>query len=275
MPIGPFCRPDFVADSLESIRRYTAEDTRIVLLDSSQKGTGDSLAYRYGAEVCTLDRTGLFGGLYMNLSAGFEIALEKPFDVLLRIDTDALVAASGFAETAHQYFLEHRDVGSVGSYRIAYDGGQRSNSWAARHLLLSIAPWKPRTAADVVKLLFQAKRNGYRLGEAIMGGVCMYSARAIETLSSTNLLGRRAIARCRVQEDHIFSLLLAVGGLKLADFGDGSNTLPFGVKHVGLPASPAELIQKRKALIHSTKSWRNMTEQAIRDQFAAARSRAG
>jgi hypothetical protein len=59
--------------------------------------------------------------------------------------------------------------------------------------------------------------------------------------------------------------------MTLADFGTAADTLPIGAKWRGLAASPEELIQAEKALIHSTRFWEELDESAIRAEFARLR----
>ena len=274
IPVGPNCLPEFVADTLESIRAFTPEGTRVILVEDSRKGTAGRIADALCVVVEAVAH-GTLGALYLNLCEGFRAALSESFDVLLRIDTDALVAGE-FAEVVHDYFAKHPEIGSLGSYRMAWNNQPRSSSWAARRLLRSMtlyAPIRPRTAVVAASTTAQAMRNGYTLGECIMGGVAVYSQRAVAALGEADLLPRRELARTDLQEDQIFGLALRSIGFGLADFGTERDGLPFGVKHVGLPAHPDVLLAKGKALIHSTKRYEDLDEGQVRAIFAAARPR--
>jgi hypothetical protein len=266
------CKPEFVADTLASIRAFTPKETRVVLIDDSRKGTAAQVA---DARCVIIEAVahGTFGALYLNLCEGFRTALREAFDVLLRIDTDALVAGE-FTEVVHDYFTKHPKIGSLGSYRMAWHNEPRSFSWAALRLLRSMtlyAPRHPRTALAAAATTARAKHHGYTLGENIMGGVAVYSHRAVAALGDAGFLPRRALAGTVLQEDQIFALALRSIGFGLADFGTAHDDLPFGVKYVGLPAHPDVLLAKGKALIHSTKSYEDLNERQIRAIFAAAR----
>jgi glycosyltransferase involved in cell wall biosynthesis len=274
MPIGPACKPEFVADTLASIRAFTPPGTRIVLIDDSKKDTARVVADG-DCRVIRARRSGTFGSLYINLSDGFREALQDDFDVLLRIDTDAIVAAE-FIDACVAFFSVHPTVGSVGSYRYGYQGTARSFSWARRRLLRAMtldARSDPEAARVLWRTVRAARSNGYRLGENVMGGVAVYSRRAVETLSSSDLLPNDALARTGLQEDQIFAIALRACGFKLADFGSKRGEAgPFATKHIGMPAHPQQLIDEGKSLIHSTRSFGDMDEASIRSVFAAARS---
>jgi hypothetical protein len=274
VPVGPNCQTDFVVDTLESIR-YFAPDARIVVVDDSRRVLGDELRERYGLTVVGARAHGLFGSLYLNLSDGFKEALTEPFRILVRLDTDALIAGSDFESKAINCFESDSHLGSLGSFRVGFNGnGFRNPQWAKRRILRYLASdaWrKPRAGIEFARLLTRARRQGYQLGEAIMGGAAIYRYEALVTLNEAGLLGRVDLAQTGLQEDHIFGLCLYSVGYHLGEFGNQFDDLPMGVAWRGLPAAPGELLGLGKSIIHSTKRFEEMDEQAIREEFRAAR----
>jgi hypothetical protein len=130
IPVGPNCQTEFVADTIESIRYY-APLARILLVDDSQRDVGAQLQQRYPLTVVPATVHGLFGSLFMNLSAGFREALKGPFRILVRLDTDALISGSDFEAKAIACFDADEKLGSLGSFRIGYDCiGIRNRGWA-------------------------------------------------------------------------------------------------------------------------------------------------
>lgn len=274
IPVGPKCRLDFVADTIESVR-FFAPKARIVVVDDTGSGRGAELERRFQVTVVTAPAHGLFGSLYLNLSAGFIEALDQPFKILVRLDTDALIAGDDFEQKAIDSFQADQHLGSLGSFRIGYDRiGVRDRTWAKQRILvfLTLRSWgRPRAAVMVVRLLARARKNGYRFGESIMGGAAIYRYEAIVAMKDAGLLGRTELAATRLQEDHIFGLCLLYLGYELGEFGDRYDDLPMGVHWRGLPASPQELMDRGKSVIHSTKSFESMDEEAIRKVFRSAR----
>jgi hypothetical protein len=274
IPIGPTCKLDFVADTIDSIRYY-APMARIIIVDDSRSGLGIELGERYPLTSLEARAHGLSGELYLNLSDGFKEALTQPFRILVRLDTDALIAGSDFEAKAIERFNTDRHLGSLGSFRVGYNcSGIRSTKSAKRRILRYVAThiWmEPRVASMLTGLILRAHKQGYRLGESIMGGAAVYRYEAVALLNETGLLGRVELAGTGLQEDHIFGLCLASLGYHLGEFGNRFDNLPMGVKHVGLPAAPRELMERGKSIIHSTKSFGMMDERAIRCQFRAAR----
>jgi hypothetical protein len=120
-------------------------------------------------------------------------------------------------------------------------------------------------------LLRRAHKQGYKLGESIMGGAAVYRYEAVEALEKANLLGRTELAEIGVHEDHIFGLCLFATGFRLGEFGNRFDDLPMGVKWQGLPADPNELLALGKSIIHSTKAFEGTDESEIRRRFQLAR----
>jgi hypothetical protein len=275
IPVGPKCQTDFVSDTIESIHYY-APKARIVVVDDSRRGLGAELAERYNLTSLESRAHGLLGSLYLNLSDGFQEALTKPFKVLVRLDTDALISGSDFEAKAEGCFDFDQRLGSLGSFRVGYNRmGIRSRTWAKRRILRYLTtkgPFNPRQALLVARLVIRARRHGYKLGDSIMGGAAVYRYEAVVALDEAGLLGRPEFVDTGLQEDHIFGLCLFSLGYQLGEFGDQYDDLPMGVDWIGLPASPEELLKHGKSIIHSTKSFGTMDERAIREAFRATRT---
>lgn len=274
IPVGPTCQPDFVADTIDSIR-YFAPMARVVVVDDSRRGLGVELGERYQLTVQEARAHGVFGGLYLNVSDGFKEALTRPFRILVRLDTDALIAGSDFEVKAIERFNSDQHLGSLGSFRIGYDRiGIRNARWAKQRILLYLAihSWtKPRAAQMIAGLFLRARKQGYKLGDSIMGGASVYRYEAVAALDENGLLGRAELAGIGLQEDYIFGLCLFSVGYHLGEFGNRFDDLPMGVDWRTLPAAPMELMELGKSIIHSTKNFEAMDEQAIRSEFRSAR----
>ncbi len=275
IPVGPNCQEDFVADTVDSIL-YFAPRSRVILVDDSQRELGATLEQRYELTTLKARAHGLHGNLYLNLSDGFREALSRPFEILVRLDTDAVISGSDFEQKAKECFRSDQRLGSLGSFRIGYNCiGIRDRSWAKRAILIYLvfrAPARPHRAMTVVRALLRARKNGYKFGESIMGGAAVYRYEAVAALEKAGLLGRIELAETDLQEDHIFGLCLYSIGYRLGEFGNKFDDLPMGVDWKGLPASPEELMERGKSIIHSTKSFGAMDERTIRNAFRAARS---
>jgi len=274
IPVGPYCRPEFVADTLESITHF-APTARIIIVDDSQRELGLDLAKTFQLTVTSSRNRGVLGGLYLNLSDAFREALTQPFRILVRLDTDALIAGSDFESKAIERFSSDQHLGSLGSFRVGYNAiGVRNARWAKQRIWVyfAIRAWtRARAAKFVAGILRRARKEGYELGDSIMGGAAVYRYEAVKALEENGLLGRAELADIGLQEDYIFGLCLLASGFHLGEFGNRFDDLPMGVDWRTLPAAPSELIQRGKSIIHSTKSFHEMDEETIRGEFRSAR----
>jgi hypothetical protein len=280
IPVGPTCDVAFTRDTVESVVHFTTRARVIIVLDDSGKGTGAALQRTFPELVIlqTPQNYGKHAGLYLNVSAGFRHAFENySFNVLLRLDTDALVIGSNPEQAAVQYFRQHPEVGILGSFRTDCNGDPRDFSWPRRQLakesrfaMVLTHPGRLRGVLLLRELLRRSKQHGYEPGEHCLGGAYFISRDCIAALLRQNLLSRREIFWSRLQEDHVLGLLIHAVGLRHADFATGS--LPMGLRWRGLPSSPEDLVGRGKKIVHSTRFFNGLSEQTIREFFRQDRS---
>jgi hypothetical protein len=275
MPVGPSIEESFLRDTIESIQEFVP-DRRLIVLDDSRTSTlAQSLPDDATVIVAGKEYQGWQGELYRSLSLGFREALSEPFDVLLRMDTDAVLLGGTFADRAGRLFASHPRLGALGAYRTDYDGRSRGYSAPAYRLRLMLtteARSDPSRTVRVGTLLARAyARRGYRRGQFVLGGATLYSPAVIRALDRAGLLDDPRLGRTRMGEDHIFGLCMSALGFEMRDYGTAADDLPFGATWKGLPASPEELLERGKEIVHSTKSHEGQDESAVREVFRAAR----
>lgn len=282
IPVGPTCHPDYVRDTVESILHFTTPSRRIIILDDSGKESGKALRNIFPDIIVlkTPRSCGKNAGLYLNLSLGFEFA-HKRFDysVILRLDTDALVIGNAPEEDAIHYFRQNPEAGIIGSYRIDCNGEPRDFSGPRERLKKEIDLYslysEPRRLRGVMflrKMVRKGMLRGYELGEHCLGGAYFISRECVSRLYQNKLLSRREIQWSKLQEDHIFGLLIHTLGLRHGDFATGN--LPMGLRWRGLPCAPDELLARGKKVTHSTRFYNGMTEEQIREFFGNQRKKA-
>ena len=140
IPVGPNCRPDYVRDTLDSIDYYCVEDPRVVLVDDSHRGTATFEAQ--GRANITVINTptvrGTHGGLFVSLSEGFEAVLAQSCDVVLRMDTDAIITGVWWETMATEMFDAQPRLGSLGHWKLTPDGKPRDHSYAASRMRVRV-----------------------------------------------------------------------------------------------------------------------------------------
>ena len=277
IPAGP---ADDVADTVASVLHFTVPPRRVLVIDDTGRHVGAALeALSPDVEVIlSPDRApGARGGLWAKLAHGYQHILERfSFDVLLRLDADALLIGPGLAEAAAERFARDAFLGMLGSYRIGPDGGTRS--WKEADALLArecgvTGLGRPSTRSLLRRLRSAAIRNGYVSGEHALGGAYFHSRSAVREIAERGWLDLPPLRRSRLGEDHLFALLTVAAGFHIGDFGGPGD--PLALRWHGLPAAPSELLAQEKLVTHSVRYWKNLKEREIRAMFAAARGRPG
>jgi hypothetical protein len=267
VPAGP---KDDAADTLRSVLCYA--DPELVLVIDDTRGRGIGLADPRVVVFTPPDSPpGPFGGLWVKLAAAYRyVAEHAEFDVLLRLDTDALILGPGIAESAAGRFARDHMVGALGAYRVGPDGTDRD--WAPIGKMvraeLGLRGMRHPAARRRVRALVAAAR-GYVPGEHALGAALLLRGDMVRDWYRLGMLDYPELGDSRLGEDHLFSLLTVAAGYRIGDFGGPQD--PLAVRWIGLPAAPAELIAAGKLITHSVRSWGDMREAEIREFFAARR----
>jgi hypothetical protein len=279
VPAGP---RDDIFDTLDSVVRYTDPSRLILVVDDTGTLQADRSVARLRALSADIEvipappsQPGLFGKLWVKLSAGYRSVLDgyEP-GIVMRLDADALLIGPGLEAEAEHAFASEPDLGLLGSYRVGPDNGPRDFSWAA-HRIRAEAGLRglrhPRMRSTVRGYYRLARQHGYVDGEHVLGGAYIHSNAAIRAIERNGwLTDSRLLAKSRMGEDHLISMLTVAAGYRIADFGGPAN--PMALAWRGLPAHPAELLARGKLVTHSVRFWDGLTEQQIRAMFAAARA---
>lgn len=276
LPVGPSEKLDYVLDTIDSVICYTTPSRQIIIVDDSGSNLGLDLQ-RFVPELIVLQtpgNNGLNGGILLTLSLGYLHAYTHyEFQVMLRLDVDALVIKEGLEEDAIRFFERNPRLGVLGSYKVDCNGENRDFSGAARRLSKEVS-WAGlllhrSRCLTLRRLLSMALAHGYQPGEHCLGGATVVSYECIRRLAESEHLLRQEFRRSLSSEDQIFSLLVRSIGMELGDFATGN--LPMGLRWRGLPRSPAALVAAGKKVIHSTRFWEDMKEDEIRSFFRKMR----
>ena len=276
IPVGPKCNADFIEDTIKSVLHYSICSPKIILADDSQKGTGEFLKILFPEldVITTKKNLGKLCGLYINLSNAFKHALNKySFNVLLRMDTDALVIGCDPAREAIKLFQQHPDIGIAGQYPLDYTGKLWDRSWPCWQLSRFthiLKMWKrPLINLALRKYYKRAAKHAYITGESVFGGACFFSEQCLQKLSDANLLPVKIFKTLVLEEDHLFAILIKSIGMHFGDLSSGNK--PLACAWQDLPDSPEHLYKKQKKIIHSVRCYYNLNEPQIRRYFRQLR----
>ena len=276
IPVGALSsknRYEHMVDTIESIQHYATPNHKIVIQDNSAPmHLGDRLL----KEFPRLDvvraplNYGLFGGLYKSLSlALLHVHSTYQYQVLMKMDTDALMTGPGIEDDAIRFFDGHPGVGEIGHRLYEGDGIKYPAQTIGREV--SMYGWlRDRERCTTMRLYMQqAEANGYIIGEHVLGGTAIYHPEFIDLLVKHDMLLREELRRTMLQEDHLWGLLCYAVGLKVARFHIPEQ--PLAVVWKGLPCSPDDLVKVNAKIVHSTRYWQNMNEDQIRAYFRQRR----
>ncbi len=274
IPAGP---RDDVADTVRSALAYVARPRLVVVVDDTgDPGCGPALS-RLDRDVVVLPAApspGAWGGLWVKLARALQWVCEHvTFDVVLRMDADALVVGPQPEADARRVFGNRPDLGLLGSHRVDCNGDPRDFGPAADCLRfeagLAGCLWRPRRARTLRRVLPRALAHGYVAGEHCQGGAYFFSAACVLALRDAGLLELPVLGSSNLGEDQLFALLARAVGFDIGDFATGE--LPLGVRWRGLPGSPPHLADRGKKVVHSVRSWDSWTEGEIREWFRTTR----
>jgi glycosyltransferase involved in cell wall biosynthesis len=277
IPVGPNETLEDVFDTVESVLYYTTRERRIILVDDSGKDTCIAVQ----AQIPDIDvvktphNNGGDGGLYLTLSLGYLHAHRNyTFKVLLKLDVDALVIGERPEKDAISFFARYPHLGLIGHYRFDTRPDPDDLHWSKTQLLQEARRKSllrdPILCLSLRRLLRSARSNGFQPGDYVFGGSYFMSDNCVRRLAVADLLSKKELGRSLLQEDHILGLLAKAAGIEMGDFVSGD--LPMALEWKGLPCSPHELVARRKKITHSTRGWKDIGENEIREFFRDLRS---
>lgn len=188
-------------------------------------------------------------GLTGLLLGAFELLVERyQFDVLLKIDTDALCLRPGLFEETEHVFTADPTVGMVGTYLADASAETDEHRFA---WLVPVIEQEARRDPVLRRALEAAQANGYRDGEHIQGGVYLVSRPALEALRERGLLAWRPRRGALLYDDMIVSMFIRSVGFRLCSLGADGGTIRSAATH--MPLSLSEVCGLQPAAVHTVK----------------------
>jgi hypothetical protein len=258
-------------DTLRSIRHYEGDDAKIVVVDDGSLDCRAAAVHRRFPDVDVARRRIPSGGPPRNLPLilhGLRHALALySFDVVVKMDTDALVTGVSPSAVAAEFFERNPRVGMAGTYGRRADGVAEVYEWD-RWVLRHTERWSPASRA----MMARGRAGGYD-GRKIHGGVYAVSRAAIEALAGAGDLSWREPWWTPLGEDFWLSVLVLASGFGLGSLGGPGE--PFAVASKFTPLSKETVLAEGKVAIHSVRRGRDgEDEAAMRAFFASARDHA-
>jgi len=276
IPVGPDTNFGFLTDTIESYTFYTRSSYQIILADDSHQGIGHEIQKYYPEVDVVLTKKPLGGwaGLYINLASAFRYALENyRFRALLKLDTDALIIGLRPELEGLELFEKDPLIGIAGQYPLDYHGNPWDIAWPRDRVLNASTSWRylrrPYANWFLRRLYRKALVNGYKAGESVFGGAYIINVNCLAALMKEGLLPDYRLESVNLGEDHLFALMIKSIGFKLGSLSSVGQS--FALAWKGLPASPQQLLDEGRKIIHSTRYWESMKEEDIRAWFKEIR----
>jgi hypothetical protein len=201
------------------------------------------------------------------VASGIRAALDNfDFEVLCKIDTDALLTGAGLPARALEAWADDPRGGLLGSVGVRPDGTAEDYGYDA-WVLRSERRWSRR-----VRKLHDAARAGGYDGSKAHGGVYLLSRPAIERIASAGWLDWRPPAWTLLNEDTCVGLVTRASGLRPASFGGPGQPLA-SISHK-LPLPKEEVRAQGRLAVHSVRrGTAGESEEEIRAYFRALRAK--
>lgn len=196
------------------------------------------------------------------------------FDVILRVDSDALITGDDIHIPLKEIFDRYPNVGMIGRYWINTEG-YRIHRGESAFLIDRLFRFPRRYAffwgvTQFKKILRVAQSNGYVYGELVLGCATAYNYECAFRLTKfidhfKGLRGIRGLA-----EDYFTTIFVKYVNMDLGNAGHPEG--PMAVNLKGIPWSLEETVQKDKKIIHSIKNDDRYTQDEIRAFFRKYRN---
>lgn len=265
---GPGTWP-VLRDTIESIRHWEGDEAKIVVVDDATVDCRAAVVQSVFPEVDVLRRRWPSGGpprMYPLLAGGLRELLGRyEFEVVCKLDTDALVTGPGLMARAAEAFSAADRVAMMGTTHLRGDGVPEDHTydwWT----LSQTERWSP----GVRRLAARARAGGYA-GQKVHGGLCFFSRRGLEAAERADLLTWRPPWWSLMPDDLHFALVSHASGLGLASFGAPGEPTVSGQSF--LPLDKEQVTRAGKLAVHSVRRGRGgESERELRAYFRALRT---
>lgn len=235
------CGPDELgplSETLASIEHFEGEEVKtIVVEDATRNARWPHVAARHPT-VDVLRAPWPTAGpprLSPLIARGLTAALERyDFEVLCKLDTDALLCGHGLTACAADAFAADPLAGMLGTVGMRHDGVPEDYSHS-RWVLHHERRWSRR-----VREIHRRATAGTFAGEHVHGGVYLVSRPALDAVAAAGDLARLPPWWSQIGEDLWLSLAVCAAGYELRSWGApgqptacGSRFLPLALDRVG------------------------------------------
>ncbi len=248
VPAGP---GDWEAlrDTLESVLHYEGEGTKVMVVADGSADCRGTIVQAAFPEVDVLDRRWPSAppNNTSTIADGIDYALRRySFDVLVKLDTDALAIGSSPSAAAARLFEREPRVGVAGTIGVGAEGVPENydfDRW--------VLPHTERWSRACHRLMERARHGGYD-GSKVHGGVYAFSRPALEAMKASGDLDWRPPWWTPLGEDFWLSIEALANGFSLGSLGGPGE--PYAVASKYTPVPTSRLLEQGRVAIHSVRN---------------------
>ncbi len=240
---------DDLSELIDSIHVYDGDGTRVLVVEDATSDVRWPQVRELHPGVVVVHARWPTGGpprLSPPLALGYREALERyDFDVVCKLDTDALLTGSGLTERAVEAFAADPSIGMLGTVGVRADGSREDYSydrWVLEH--------ERRWSRVVRSRLARAQAAAYD-GAKVHGGVYLISRAALEALNAVGDLDIEPPWWSQIGEDLWFTLGVTAAGLRIASWGAPGEPTASASKWLPVPLN--ELDARDLLAVHSVR----------------------
>ena len=285
IPAGPATIREYLDDTIESINHHIGiSNCVIAIIDDSRQDRFDDVGDAFlNATVITpadyREGTGSItrGSLFCKLIYALKRLLRQyRFDVLLRMDTDALMIGDAPHEDAIRFFRSHPDVGMVGAFQRRGDGSDKTAAMAhkgrqlTREMSLRHGFKNVSLTTTLRRMVKRAEAHGYTRGDMCTGGACFMRPDAIIAMAERGYFDLEVLKHSNLMDDALMAVACYAAGYRLADLPEENNVLAINWRRLPMPVE--ELVSRRKKIVHPIKDEDVSIEPTVRAYFQKRRA---
>lgn len=284
IPAGPDTVREYLDDTIESVNHHVGVSKCVIaVIDDSRQNRFETLSASFPNIVIIKpsdaheEQTSTTRGLlfFKQARALKHLIQEYRFDILLRLDTDALVIGDAPHEDILRFLTSHPEVGMVGAFKCRGDGSDKTAAMAVkgqqlwREMSLRHCVRRPSLVRVLRSLVRRAEAHGYSRGDMCTGGALFMAPRAISAMNENGFFDLDVLRNSNLMDDALLGLLCCAAGYRLSDLPDGHDVL--AVNWRNLPMSVEALVSRKKKVVHPVKTEDLSIEPRVRAYFRTLR----
>ena len=284
IPAGPGTVFEYLNDTIDSVYHHTGvQNCKVVVLDDSRLDTFASIGDRFPSAVVikTPDyhersRSSTRGSLFGKQMYALKWLTERyGFDVLLRMDTDAIMIGDSPHEDVLAFLKRQPKVGMVGAFTRRGDGSDKRLAMISKgreltqEVRLRLGFKNLALATTLRRLVWRAEAHGYCRGDMCTGGAYFLSSSAVGAMKEQGFFDLDALGHSKLMDDALMALLCCAAGYRLSDMPEDDDILAINWRRV--PMAPEMLVSKNKKIVHPVKDDDPTVEPRLREYFQSRR----